>query len=87
MARELSQPDSTTDSSEVDRGVNEIHFTEDGQIHLCASPDKDGGWRARRWGTQLSGARHFKTVEEATLARSIQTCYLIDSVMERCLVG
>lgn len=65
MAREPSQQDSTTDSSGADRGVSEIHFTEDGQIHLWASPDKDGGWRARRWGAQLSGARHFKTVEEA----------------------
>ena len=46
-------------------GLSEIHFTEDGQIHLWAYPDKDGGWKAVQWGSQLAGARHFKTADQA----------------------
>ena len=64
-------------ASRADRGISEVHHTEDGQIHLWASPDKEGGWRGRFWGTQLAGAQHFKTVEEANafLQRSFREMF------------
>jgi len=45
--------------------VSRVHLTEDGPVHLWASPDKDGGWKARIWGRQLAGARRFQTLAEA----------------------
>jgi hypothetical protein len=44
--------------------VSLVHQTEDGPVHLSASPD-EGGWRARIWGRQLAGARRFQTRAEA----------------------
>ena len=61
----MDMKDRDETSSSPDLGVSEIHSTEDGPIHLWVSPDKEGGWKARIWGTQLAGARSFKTVEAA----------------------
>jgi hypothetical protein len=45
--------------------VSLVHQTEDGSVHLWASPDKHGDWKARIWGQQLAGARRFPTLAEA----------------------
>jgi len=45
--------------------VSLVHGTEDGPVHLWASPDKEGRWKARIWGRQLAGARRFQTLTEA----------------------
>jgi hypothetical protein len=42
-----------------------VHQTEDGPVHLWASPDKGDGWKARIWGRQLAGARRFPSLAEA----------------------
>jgi len=44
--------------------VSVVHQTEDGPVHLWASPNKEGDWRARIWGRQLAGARRFATMGE-----------------------
>jgi len=56
--------------------VSEIHLTQEGPVHLWASPDKEGGWKARFWGIKLASASHFKTVEQANR-------YLTDSFHRR----
>jgi hypothetical protein len=45
--------------------VSRVHQTEDGPVHLWASPDPEGGWKARIWGRELAGARRFETLAEA----------------------
>ena len=45
--------------------VSLVHQTEDGPVHLWASPDKESGWKARIWGQQLAGAHRFQTLVEA----------------------
>jgi hypothetical protein len=52
--------------------VSVVHQTEDGPVHLWASPDQEGGWKAQIWGQQLAGARRFQTLPEANR-------YLLDS--------
>lgn len=42
-----------------------VHQTEDGPVHLWASADKQGGWKARIWSRQLAGAHRFETMAEA----------------------
>jgi len=55
-----------------EEGLSVIHETEDGAVHLWASRDEDGAWKARNWGTQLAGGWRFRTVGEAD-------GYLLDS--------
>lgn len=47
------------------RPVSVVHQTEDGPVHLWASPGQDGRWRARIWGQQLAGTHQFQTLAEA----------------------
>jgi len=42
-----------------------VHQTEDGPVHLWATSDGNGGWRARIWGRELAGARRFATLTDA----------------------
>jgi hypothetical protein len=55
-----------------EEGLSAIHETEDGAVHMWASLDKTGDWKALLWGTELAGVRHFLTVNEAN-------GYLLDS--------
>ena len=64
-----------SNSKRREEPVSFIHDTEDGQVHLWASSDDEGGWNARFWGRELAGARHFDTVAKAN-------AYLRDSFTE-----
>ena len=55
----------TLESVRAEIPVSFVHQTEDGPVHLWASPDEAGGWKARMWGHQLAGARRFPDVAEA----------------------
>ena len=44
--------------------ISLVHQTEDGPVHLWASPNKAEGWKARMWGEQLAGANRFGTLAE-----------------------
>lgn len=47
------------------RPVSVVHQTEDGPVHLWASPGPEGNWKARIWGQQLGGTQQFRTLAEA----------------------